>query len=486
MSRKRRPVFYKAICTLAVSAALLNGCSLAPVYHAPAVAIPTDSWQDNMWQLAKPVDDQSHGNWWQLFNDPTLNSLEDQIDKANPSLAAALARYDEATAYTQQLQAGLGPTVGADVGLSNNRQSDNRPLRGANQPNVYDANTVGLSASYALDIWGQVRNQVAAGKANAQASAADLQTVRLSLQATLADTYVSLRGIDAQIKISNDAITAYTQALDLTQRRHEGGVASGIDVSRAQTELSSVKSEAADLLAQRAIYEHAIASLIGQPAMSFSLPAEMQHMEIPDIPVSLPSELLLRRPDIAAAERRTAAANATIGVARAAYYPGLSLGAAYGVQNTGSAGLFSVPNTFWSIGPNALMTLFDSGLHDAQLAQARAALEEASSVYRSVVLNAFQQVEDNLSQLKFSKQSELEQQEAMVASEKTLALALNRYREGAVNYLEVVTSQEASLAATRRAVDIHTQQLKSSVDLIRALGGGWSQNTNPPSPHQID
>ena len=481
MSRKRRPFFYKTLCTLAVSAALLDGCSLAPIYHAPVVNIPTDSWQDNMWKIAKPADDLSHGNWWQLFNDPTLSGLEEQIDKANPSLAAALARYDEATAYTQQLQAGLGPTVNSAVSLSNNRQSDNRPLRGANQPNVYDANTVGLSASYALDIWGQVRNMVAAGKASAEASAADLATVRLSLQATLADNYVNLRGIDAQIKISNDAITAYTRALELTERRHEGGVVSGIDVSRAQTELSSVKSQASDLLAQRAIYEHAIASLIGQPAMNFNLPAADLHMGIPDIPISLPSELLLRRPDIAAAERRTAAANATIGVARAAYYPSLSLGAAYGVQNTGSAGLFSVPNTFWSLGPNALMTLFDSGLHDAQLAQARASLLEASSTYRAVVLTAFQQVEDNLSQLKFAKQSELEQQEAMAASDKTLTLALNRYREGAVNYLEVVTAQEAALTATRRALDIHTQQLKSSVELIRALGGGWSQNSNQPT-----
>jgi NodT family efflux transporter outer membrane factor (OMF) lipoprotein len=484
MNARYRPAIRTAlIMALAISVALLNGCSLAPVYHVPTVDIPVNAWQDNIWHLAKPLDEQSHGNWWQLFNDPDLTALENQVDKASPSLAAALARFDEATAYTRQLQAGLGPTVDGGVNLTNNRQSDNRPLRGSNQPNVYDANTVGLSANYALDIWGQIRNLVAAGRASAEASAADLETARLSLHANLADNYVSLRGVDAQIQIFNNAIDAYTKALELTERRHDGGVASGIDVARAQTQLSSVRSQAADLLAQRAIYEHAIASLIGQPAMSFKLPSANLSLALPDIPVSLPSELLLRRPDIASAERRAAAANANIGVARAAYYPSLSLGAAYGVQNTGNADLFSMPNTFWSIGPTALMNLFDSGKHDAQLAQARAALEEASANYRSVVLTAFQQVEDNLSRLKYDKESEMEQQQAIKSSDTALNLALNRYREGAVNYLEVVTSQEAALNASQRALDIHTQQLKSSVDLIRALGGGWNRDNNPSISH---
>ncbi len=468
-----------SVATLAVCMAFLNGCSLAPVYHTPTVNIKADAWQDSIWHVAKPMDEKARGDWWQLFNDPILAGLEDQIDQSSPSLAAALARYDAANAYTRQLQAALGPTVDGGVNLTNNRQSDNRPLRGSNQPNVYDANTVGLSANYALDIWGQVRNQIAAGKANAQASAADLETVRLSLQASLADNYVSLRGVDAQIQNFNTAIDAYTKALELTVRRHDGGVASGIDVARAQTQLSSVKSQAADLFAQRAIYEHAIASLTGQPAMSFKLPPAKVDMTLPDIPMTLPSELLLRRPDIAAAERHTAAANANIGVARAAYYPSLSLGASYGVQNTGTANLFSMPNTFWSLGPTALLNLFDSGKHDAQLAQARAALEESSSTYRAVVLTAFQQVEDNLSRLKYDQVSEIEQRQAIKSSNTALDLALNRYREGAVNYLEVVTSQEAALTASQRAIEIHTQQLKSSVDLIRALGGGWTLADSP-------
>lgn len=458
---------------------LLSGCSLAPVYHAPVVVISSDAWQDNLWQLASPADALSHGSWWQLFNDPVLDKLETGIDAANPGLAAALARYDQANAYTSQLQAGLGPTVDAGAALATNRESQSRPLRGANLPNVYQANTVGLTASYGLDIWGKVRNMVQAGQDTAQASAADLESLRLALHATLADNYVSLRAIDTQLQIVSEAIAAYTRALDLTVRRHDGGVASGIDVSRARTELSSARSQAADLLGQRAQFEHAIASLLGQPAMNYRLAASAQIMALPIIPLSLPSQLLLRRPDIAAAERRTAAANANIGVARAAYYPNFSLSANYGVQNTGAANLFSVPNTFWSLGPGALMNVFDYGKHDAELAQARAALEAASADYRVVVLSAFEQVADDLSRLKYARQSALDQQQAQAAAETTLVLALNRYREGAVNYLEVVLAQQAALAATRRSLDIHTQALRSSVDLIRALGGGWTAASLP-------
>lgn len=465
-----------------LAALLLNACSLAPVYHAPEIKLSIDAWQDKTWHLAQPADEVKRGNWWQLFNDQGLITLEDQIDQANPDLAVALASYDAAIAYTRQLQGSLGPTIDAGVNLADNRQSVHRPLRGANQPNIYDIGTVGLSAGYTLDIWGQVRNMVVAGQANAEASAADLETVRLSLHAELADNYISLRGVDAQIKIVSLAIDTYAQALELTQRRHNGGVSSGVDVARAQTQLSSVRSEVADLQAQRAIYEHAIASLTGQPAMSFSIPAATSEFAIPEIPVSVPSDLLLRRPDIAAAERRTAAANANIGVARAAYYPSLSLSAAFGVQNTGQANLFSLPNTFWSIGPAALMNLFDSGKHDAQLAQAKALLELASSKYRSVVLTAFQQVEDNLSRLKYAEQSAKEQDQALQAAQLTQALAMNRYREGAVNYLEVVIAQNTTLTAVQRAQTIHTRQLRSGVDLIRALGGGWS--TTIPTAQQ--
>ena len=423
-------VYKRCLIVTMIGASLLGGCSLAPVYHAPTVSIQADAWKDLPWQPAQPADNLSHGNWWKIYADPVLDELEAKIEQANPNLAAALARYDQATAYTRQLSAELFPTVDAGGALSNNRQSNNRPLRGSNQPDVYNVNTVGIGVNYELDVWGRVRNLVAAGQASAQASAADVESVRLSLHAQLADNYVKLRGVEAQAKLLDDTVKAYTRALALTQNRHTGGVASGLDVARAETQLRTVRAEAANIASQRALYEHAIASLIGQPAMSFSLPVVESNLSIPEIPAGFPSTLLQRRPDIAAAERRTAAANATIGVARAAYYPDFTIGAAYGYQNTGQTSLLTAPNSFWSLGPGVIFNLFDAGLRDAQVAQARAALEQTGAEYRAAVLAAFQQVEDDLSHLKYDREGELEQNAAVTSANQTLTLAFNRYREG--------------------------------------------------------
>lgn len=469
--------FQRRFLALAMSASVLGGCSLAPVYHAPTVSIAADAWKDSPWKPAQPADDLPRGNWWSVYRDPILDGLETQVESANPSLASALARYDQAAAYTNQLSAGLFPSVDGGSTLTQNRQSENRPLRGSNQPNVYAANTVGIGAAYELDLWGRVRNLVAAGQAAAQASAADFESVRLSLHAQLADNYVRLRGIDAQTRLLNDTVDAYTRALKLTQDRHAGGIASGLDVARAETQLSTVRAEAASISAQRALYEHAIASLIGQPAMNFSLAPAPGELAVPQVPVALPSALLQRRPDLASAERRAAAANATIGVARAAFYPDFSIFAGFGFQNTGEGGLLTAPNSFWTLGPGVILNLFDAGLRDAKLAQARAALDQAGADYRAAALAAFQQVEDDLAVLKYDRESELEQDAAVKSATITLNLAFNRYREGAVNYLEVVTAQAAALSAQRSALDLHTQQLRTSVDLIRALGGGWSQET---------
>lgn len=452
---------------------LLGACSLAPTYHVPQVDIKNDAWQDEIWQQAQPADEQAHGPWWQQYGDSQLNALVHKIDVSNANLAAALARYDVANAYVQKLDADTKPSLDAGAVLTDNRQSKDRPLRGSNQPNVYDANTVGISANYTFDFWGRIRNLVAAGVANAQATAADVETLRLYLQANLVETYINLRAIDDQITLLVDTQNAYTKAFELTQRRHQGGIASGVDVARAATQLHSVEAQLQNVYAKRAIYEHAIASLIGEPAMNFSVPVSQQSLAMPVIPVGLPSTLLQRRADISAAERRVAAANASIGVARAAYYPNLTLTPYYGVQNTGKANLFSAPNTFWSIGPSLLLNLFDGGKHDADLAAAKANFAAASADYRAVVLKAFQEVADNLVQIKFDKSGEIKQKEAVSAAQLTLSLSMNRYREGAVNYLEVVTAQAAALSAQRAALDLHSQQLRTSVELFRALGGDW-------------
>ncbi len=465
----------RKLLAAAVLALCLGGCSLAPVYHEPVVEVKGDAWKDSPWQPAQPAEELPRGAWWKVYRDPALDGLEAQIEQANPNLASALARYDQASAYLNQLRSGLYPSIDAGANLTQNRQSDDRPLRGSNQPDVYAANTVGVGTNYELDLWGRIRNQVASGKAAKEASAADLQSVRLALQAQLADDYVRLRGIDAQARLLNDTVDAYARALALTQDRHKGGVASGIDVSRADTQLRAVKAEASDIVAQRAVVEHAIASLIGQPAMQFSLEPRLGDLSVPVIPTGIPSTLLQRRPDIASAERRAAAANANIGVARAAFYPDISLGMSYGFQNTGEAALLTSPYSFWSIGPGMLLNLFDAGLRDARLAQAKAAYDQAGADYRATVLAAFQQVEDDLALLKYDRDAEDEQSQAVKSATTTLNLAMNRYREGAVNYLEVVTAQAAALSAQRSALDLHTRQLRTSVDLIRAVGGGWSR-----------
>ncbi|WP_266158122.1 efflux transporter outer membrane subunit [Dyella silvatica] len=467
----------KRMLALCLSAALC-GCSLTPVYQVPKLDIPANyKTADGLWTQATPADDSSRGDWWAVYHDRTLSDLEASLDSANPSLAVALARYDKATAYESQQRAGLFPHLGFNASPSNNRQSNHRPLRGSNQPDEYDSNTVGFVADYELDLWGRVRNEVAEGNAQAQAAQADLASVKLSLEAQLADRYIRLRGYDVQARILHDSISAYQQALDLTQNRFAGGVASGLDVSRATTQLSDAKAQAAEVTAQRALTEHAIASLVGTSASSFSLPVATTPMSVPSTPLGVPSTLLQRRPDIAAAERRTYAANAAIGVAHAAFYPSISLSAAFGWQNTGNGALLSAGNRFWAVGPLAALNLFDAGLRRAKEREARATFDEASGQYRGIVLGAFQQVEDNLSLLKNLGDEAHDEDDAATSAKQSQDIATNRYREGAVSYLDVVSAQTAALQAERQAEQVRTRRLQASVDLIRALGGGWSVAT---------
>jgi NodT family efflux transporter outer membrane factor (OMF) lipoprotein len=459
------------------AALLLGGCSLAPTYRTPTLPPMPATFKEagTAWRVAAPADQQSRGDWWLVYSESTLAQLEAKLDAENPSLAAALARYDTARAYESQLQSGLFPQLGVSANPLRARQSDNRPLRGANEPNEYDSDTVGANLNFDLDLWGRIRNEVSQGRALSEAAKADLASAKLSLEAQLADDYVRLRGYDMQRGILDDTLTAYQHALTLTENRHAGGIASGMDVSRAQAQLHDAQAQVTDVQAQRALVEHAIASLIGTPASSFSLAPEREQLNVPVTPVGVPSTLLQRRPDIASAERRVYAANAGIGVARAAFFPDLSISGSYGFQNTGLTNLLGIGNRFWSLGPLATLNIFDAGLRRAQLRAAHAEFDEASADYRQTVLGAFREVEDDLVLLRDLGTEATQEDEAVAAAQKTQDIATNRYREGIVNYLEVVTAQTAALSAERQAETIRTRRLQASVDLIRALGGGWTR-----------
>jgi NodT family efflux transporter outer membrane factor (OMF) lipoprotein len=432
------------------------------------------------WQPAKPSDDLPRSDWWRDYGDPTLDQLEGQIDAGNPDLAASVARYDQARAYTAEASASLLPFVDLDGSATQNRQSAKRPLRSPNQPNQYGANTIGLQVSYELDFWGQIRNTVAAGEATAQARGADVETVRLGLHAELASDYVALRGFDAELKLLTDTETAYLRAQQLTQDRHDAKIASGIDVSRSESQLESARALESDARAQRALLEHAIASLVGKPASDFSISPAVSNIPLPEIPMGLPSTLLQRRPDIAAAERRVASANASIGVARAAFYPNIMLNLMGGFQNTGGGlGLLAAPYSFWSLGPSLAMPLFEGGLRHAAEAQAYAALDEASGNYRSTVLSAFQEVEDNLALLHHLGLEFHEESEAVTAAERTADLSLTLYHDGAASYLDVVVAQTDALQAERTLLDLNTRRLQANIRLVKAVGGGWSSKDLP-------
>jgi NodT family efflux transporter outer membrane factor (OMF) lipoprotein len=457
-----------------LAALAVAGCQLAPAYSPPSLTIPAAYKEVGPWSAAEPADGQPRGSWWTLFGDPMLSDLEGQVDNANPTLAASLAAYDQARALAAQARSYLFPTVQTLDSSSWNRQSIERPLRGANQPNQYANNQVGGEIDYEFDFWGRIRNQIASGEAQAQASAADLATARLILHVELAEDYFNLRGLDAQGKLLADTVGAYQRALGLTQARHAGGVASGLDVDRATTQLASAKAEISDVAAQRALYEHAIASLVGQPAPAFTIAPAIVAPPIPVVPAGVPSTLIQRRPDIAAAERRAFAANREIGVARAAFFPTITLDPVGGFQNTGGNPLLIAPNTFWTIGPALALTLFDGGRRRAAVAASKAAFLEASAQYRETVLGAFQQVEDELALCVHYADEADEEAVAVRASQATTHLSLIRYREGATNYLDVVTAQTAELQAEQTELNLQTRRREASVDLVRALGGGWT------------
>lgn len=462
---------------LAVSL-LLAGCSLAPDYTPPVVETAPVYKEAGPWMQAKPGVIDAAG-WWVAYGDPVLNGLEQRIESDNPTLAAALARYDQARGYADAARASLFPQLDLEGGISDNRESAHRPLRGANLPDYYQADTLAGEVGYELDLWGRVRNSVASGQAQVQARADDLAAIRLSLESDLATNYVALRGYDQQIALLRDTVAAYARADKLTQNRFQGGASSGIDAGRSGAQLAEAQAQLEDTIAARALTEHAIASLAGTSASSFSLAPQAQGLTVPDLPAGLPSDLLQRRPDIAAAERRVSAANSEIGVARAAFYPSITLGVQGGVQNTGLSNLFTAPNLLWSVGPNLALTLFDGGRHQAELDIARAAWRETVANYRDITLKAFQQVEDGLAQLHHLANEQAAEQRAAELAARTQRLSLNRYVEGAATYLDVVTDQTTALRTQRAAIDLNTRRLQANIHLVVALGGGWSPHHDP-------
>ena len=468
-----RPMARARLIATAAMAAVLAGCSLAPAYSPPATPIAPAFKEQGPWTPAAPADAQARGQWWAMFSDPVLDDLEARAERANPSLAAAVAAYDQARALAAQARAGLVPEIDGSALTQRQRRSDNAPLR-VGGPDDYSTNQVGASVAYEIDLWGRLRNIASGAGDRAQASEADLRSMRLSLQADLADDYLSLRGLDAQLRLLQATVAAYARALELTQILHNGGNATGLDVGRAQTQLSTAKAQLTDVTAQRALLEHAIAALVGESASAFSLAPTEAALPQPKVAVSAPSTLLQRRPDIAAAERRAAAANADIGVARAALFPALTLDGSAGWQTAGGVNLLSAPNTFWMVGPQLVGAIFDGGRRRAGVRASRAAFDQASANYRGVVLNAFRDVEDQMALANRLAAEATDQDEAVTAARRTEELANIRYRQGVATYLDVVTAQTAALTAEQAAIQLNTRRLQASVNLTRALGGAWT------------
>jgi NodT family efflux transporter outer membrane factor (OMF) lipoprotein len=454
---------------------LLGACSLTPPLKVPEVPTADTYKELGPWTPARPADRLPRDSWWTLYANAELDELEQQLIAGNPSLAAALANYAQAKALSDQARAGLFPTLAVNASGERAHNSANAPVTTA--PHYYDDYIVGGTVSYELDLWGQIRNEVRAGTANAAASAADLENARLSLTAQLVEDYVQLRSLDRQSAILEDTVKAYARALSLAQQRHDAGIAPGLDVAQAQTQLDSARSQASQILVQRALTEHAIAALVGVSASTFSIKPAIVHIELPQVPSGVPSTLLERRPDVAAAERRMVAANAEIGVARAAYFPSLTLNAQGGFQSTSVSNLLSAPSSFWALGPSVLLSVLDGGLRRAQVAQARALFDASAANYRGTAVAAFQQVEDSLAALNHYHDAALEERAAVESAQRTLNLSMALYVQGAADYLTVVTSQTALLQAQLQALNLDTLQLTASVDLVRALGGGWEDST---------
>jgi NodT family efflux transporter outer membrane factor (OMF) lipoprotein len=465
---------------------MLTGCAVGPKYRRPQAEVPTVYKEAGNWKTAQPNEQNLGGNWWEIFQDAQLNALEQQVTVSNQNLKAAEAQYRQASAMVRINRADYFPTLSVAPNATRTKISGNAPPAGA----ISDGKTLTdlqlpFQVSYEVDAWGRIRSNVAASRADAQASAADLAAVNLSMHAQLATFYFEARSLDAQERLLNSTVAQFEQALQLNQTRYEGGVGSEVEVEQAKTQLETTRAQAIDVGVQRAQFEHAVATLIGKPASSFTLPPLPLSAPPPVIPVGLPSELLERRPDIASAERQMAAANARIGVAKAAYYPILNLTGVGGFESGSISNLLTGPSALWAFGGAAIETLFDGGRRRAASAQATAAYDQSVATYRGTVLTGFQQVEDNLAALRILEDEAKTQNIAVVAAQKSLDLSVQRYEGGVTSYLEVTVAQSAALSNEVTAVNILGRRMVAAVQLIQAVGGGWDSSSIPKNPERL-
>ena len=460
-------------CSLILLLGLLAGCALGPDYQRPELTTPVQFKQVEGWTSAAPADALARGNWWALYGDAELNALVERLQLSNQNLAAAEAQYRQARALVRGARASFYPTLSGSAGVTRSGQGASGTNSSTSASGISKSYDLSLSAAWELDIWGKLRRGLEASRAEFEASAADLAAARLSLQSELVQNYLQLRVLDEQSRLLDATVAAYARSLRLTENQYRAGIVPKSDVSQATTQLKSTQAQAIDLQWQRAQLEHAIAVLVGVSPAQLSIAPRESLPALPAIPLALPSQLLERRPDVAAAERRVMAANAQIGVAEAAWFPDLNLSATGGYRGSSFADWIEVPNRFWSLGPQLALTLFDGGARQAELERTEAAYDQTVAEYRQAVLDSFREVEDYLVQLRVLEQESGVQQEALDAAREALRLIENQYRAGTVDYNSVVTVQATALSNERSNLTLLGNRLLASVQLIAALGGGW-------------
>ena len=464
---------------LLVPLLLCSACAIGPHYQRPVAPVPVDFKEmagNDQWKMATPGDALPKGKWWEIFGDPQLNRLEELVDINNQSVKQAEAQFRQARALVAANHANYYPSIGSTPSIT---QTDVGKNGGRGTPGTNQSFSLPADVAWEPDLWGRVRLSVENAMSNAQVSAADLENIRLSEQALLATDYFSLAAEDMQQAVLRDTIAGYEKNLQLTTVRYNGGVASKSDITLAQTQLAGAKAQYTELSAARAQFENAIATLTGQPPASLEIGASRISGPPPPIPIAVPSQLLERRPDIAASERQVATANGNIGIAMTAYYPTLTLSASPGLLSNSLVNLFTYASRTWSAGPSLSQTLFDFGRRRAQLAGAQAAYDSTVAAYRQTVLSAFQEVEDDLATLRYLAEEALQQQEAVTAAQQSLDLEIDRYKAGTESYLNVITTQTIALNDQQTAITILERRVNAAVDLIKALGGGWDSSTLP-------